>query len=43
MRHRDPPGVGVPGSGGDDGEGDQAAQVDRDHAAQVDKEGKKDK
>jgi len=43
VRHRDPPGVGVPGSGGDDGEGDQAAQVDRDHAAQVDREGKKDK
>ena len=35
MRHRDPPGVGVPGSGGDDWEGDQATQVDR--------EGKKDK
>ena len=43
VRHRDPPGVGVPGSGGDDGEGDQATQVDRDQAAQVDREGKKDK
>jgi len=43
VRHRDPPGVGVPGSGGDDGEGDQATQVDRDQAVQVDREGKKDK
>ena len=43
MRHRDPPGVGVPGSGGDDWEGDQAMQVDRDQATQVDREGKKDK